>query len=97
MQEIGPRIGAAIMALVTVSMVRSMYAIAPQFLEFLVIVMGIIWPMWIPKLWDWLQLLAVEFAATGRGEAVDSYDSTSHSGIPTSLSQQFGLYDKKRY
>jgi hypothetical protein len=40
--------------------------------------------------------LAAEFAATGRGEAVD-YDTTSHSGIPTLLSQQFGLYDKKRY
>jgi hypothetical protein len=59
--------------------------------------MYIIWPTWIPELWDRLQLLAAEFAAMGHMEAVDSYDSTSHSGIPTSLSQQFGLYDKKRY
>jgi hypothetical protein len=92
MQEIGPRIGAAIMALVTVSMVGSMYAIAPQFLGFLAI-----GPTWIPKLWDRLQLLVAEFAATGRGEAVDSYDMTSLSGIPTLLSQQFGLYDKRQY
>jgi hypothetical protein len=93
MQEIGPRIGAAIMALV----MGSMYAIAPRFLGFLAIASGVIWPMWIPELWDQLQLLAAEFATTGRGEAVDSYDMTSLSGIPTLLSQQFGLYDKKRY
>jgi hypothetical protein len=92
MQEIGPRIGATIMALVTVSMVGSMYAIAPRFLGSFAI-----GPTWIPELWDWLQLLAAEFAATGRGEAVDSYDTTSLSGILTLLSQKFGLYHKKWY
>jgi hypothetical protein len=99
MQEIGPHMGAAIITLVMVSVVDSMYmyAIALRFLGFLVIAMGIIWPTWIPELGDRLQLLAAEFAATGHMEAVDSYDSTSHSGIPTLLSQQFGLYDKKRY
>jgi hypothetical protein len=92
MQEIGPCIGTTIMALVMVSVVDSMYVIASQFLGFLATATGVIWPMW-----DQLQLLAVEFAAMGHGEAVDSYDPTSHSGIPTSLSQQFGLYDEKRY
>jgi hypothetical protein len=99
MQEIGPHMGDVIMTLVMVSVVDSMYmyAIALQFLGFLVIPMGIIWPTWMPELRDQLQLLAAEFAAMGHMEAVDSYHSTSHSGIPTLLSQQFGLYDKKRY
>jgi hypothetical protein len=37
MQDIGPCIGAAIMALVMVSVMGSMYAIAPWFLGFLAI------------------------------------------------------------
>ena len=97
MQEIGPRIGAAVMALVTVSMVGSMYAIAPRFLGLLAIATGVIWPTWVPELWDRIQLLTAEFAATGRGETVDLVDGSTRSGIPTLLSQQFGLYDKKRY
>jgi hypothetical protein len=48
MQEIGPHIGATIMALVTVSVVGSMYAIAPRFLGFLAIASGVIWPTWVP-------------------------------------------------
>jgi len=97
MQEIGPRVGAAIMALISVTMVGSMYAIAPRFLGLIAIATGVIWPTWVPELWDRIKLLTAEFAATGRGEEIQSSDSTSHSGIPTSLSQQFGLYDKKRY
>jgi len=98
MQEIGPRIGASVMAVVTVSMVGSVYAIAPRFFGLLAIAMGVIWPTWVPELWDRVQLLVAEFAATGRGETVDLVDgSATRTGIPTLLSQQFGLYDKKRY
>jgi hypothetical protein len=98
MQEIGPRIGASVMAIVTVSMVGSVYAIAPRLLGLLAIAMGVIWPTWAPELWDRVQLLVAEFAATGRGETVDLVDgSATRTGIPTLLSQQFGLYDKKRY
>lgn len=97
LQEIGPRIGAAVMALVTITMIGSLYAIAPRFLGLVAIVTGIIWPTWVPELWDRLQLLADEFAATGRGEEGSVPETTSRSGIPISLSRQFGLYDKKRY
>jgi hypothetical protein len=48
MQDIGPRIGAAIMALVMVSVMGSMYAIAPRFLGFFAIASGVIWPTWVP-------------------------------------------------
>jgi len=99
MQEIGPRIGAAIMALISVTMVGSMYVIALRFLGLVAIATGdgVIWPTWVPELWDRIKLLTAEFAATGRGEEIQLSDSTSRLGIPTSLSQQFGLYDKKRY
>jgi hypothetical protein len=48
MQDIGPCIGAAIMALVMVSVMGSMYAIAPRFLGFFAIASGVIWPTWVP-------------------------------------------------
>ena len=91
MQEIGPRIGAALLALLTVSMVGAMYSIAPRLLGLIAIATGVIWPTWVAELFDRVNFLLEEFKAKGRGE-----DFQGEAGSPTALSQ-FGMYDKKKY
>lgn len=90
-QEIGPRTGAAMLALVTVSLIGAMFAIAPKVLGFLAIATGVIWPTWVPEFLERFKSLLDEFKAKGRGE-----EFQGESGNPTALSQ-FGIYDKKRY
>jgi hypothetical protein len=80
-----------VLALVTVSMVGAMFAIAPKVLGLGAIAAGMIWPTWVPEFLERFKSLLDEFKAKGRGE-----DFQAESGIPTALSQ-FGIYDKKRY
>jgi hypothetical protein len=100
MNEIGPRIGAAGTALVTIYMVGALYSLSARLLGFLAIITGLVWPTWVIELGDRFQLLFQELRAKGRGEEppVD-YSSSSSSGrsriLPTSL--RFQRVDKKRY
>jgi hypothetical protein len=91
MQTVGPRIGAALLALVIVSMVGAIFSVAPKLLGLVAIMTGLIWPTWVPELVDRFSSLLDEFKTKGRGE-----EYPVESGIPTALSQ-FGMYDKKRY
>lgn len=91
LQEIGPRLGAAMLALVTVTMVGAIYALAPKFLAIVAVFTGVVWPTWVAELFDRVKLLLDEFKARGRGEQMEVETKS-----PSPLAR-FNIYDKNRY
>jgi hypothetical protein len=87
MNEISSRLGAAVAALVFVSVTGALYSISPLFLAFLAISVGVIWPSWVSEFYDRTSRFLDDTRAKGRGEEVRS----------NVFSQLTGRYDKSKY
>lgn len=69
LDEVGAKLGSALVALLTVYLVGSMFAIAPVLLGSIAIVSGMVWPSWMPELKNRGQDLIDDLRAQGRDES----------------------------
>ena len=68
LDDVGAKIGAAVASLITVYLVGSCFAIAPMLLGSIAVVVGLVWPTWIPELLTRGREQLKDLRAQGRGE-----------------------------
>lgn len=97
----GTRMGAIVASLVVVNMTGALFAISPGLLALVAILLGVIWPSWVPELADRLSLLLEETRARGRGDSEIGSDARSNlliqPGTRINTARLLGRYDKTKY
>jgi len=93
LDALGTRIGAVVASLLAINAMGALYAISAPLLTVLAVVLGIIWPSWVPELAARLQDQIDETRARGRGD--EDYVSSRTSSI--NMARVLGRYDKKKY
>jgi hypothetical protein len=71
----------------------ALYAISAPMLTVLAVLLGVIWPSWVPELAARLQDIFDETRARGRGD--EDYESSRSSSM--NMARVMGRYDKKKY